>query len=155
MTQYRPSGAIGVLLTPFNEKGSVCWSELEKEITFLLGTGIDGLFPCATTGEFIHLSPEENLRILETTGRLARGKKQLLAGACSSNMDTSALYMKKAAELGYDAAVLCAPYYITMSQTDLLEYFRRLARKAILPVVLYNIPMFTGEIGMEIFKELL
>jgi len=155
MSNYRPKGAFGVLLTPFDEGGKVNYDVFEKEVEFLASSDIDGLFPSATTGEFVHLSPEENIEILKRTAMIAKNRKQMAAGACSSNFDTTISYMKAAAEAGYDAAVICVPYYITLPQEDVYEYFKRLARENIIDIILYNIPMFTGEISINVFKRLL
>lgn len=155
MANYKPTGAFGVLLTPFNEDGKTNFEIFDKEVDFLANSEIDGLFPCATTGEFVHLSPEENIQILRRTARIAGNKKQLAAGACSSNFDTTLSYMKVAAECGYDAAVICVPYYITMNQADVYEYFKKLARENVIKIILYNIPMFTGEISIDVYTKLL
>ena len=155
MSKYRPTGAFGVLLTPFGTDGKVNFDVFDKEIEFLCQSDIDGLFPAATTGEFIHLSPEENIEILKRTAKVANRRKQMAAGACSSNFDTTVSYMKAAADAGYDAAVICVPYYITMPQEDVYEYFRRLARENIIDIILYNIPMFTGEISIKSYTKLL
>lgn len=155
MADYRPTGAFGVLFTPFNESGKVNYEVFEQEVEFLSNSDIDGLFPSATTGEFVHLSPEENMEILRKTAQIAKGRKQMAAGACSSNIDITLSYLKVAAECGYDAAVICVPYYITMPQEDVYEYFKRLARANIMKIILYNIPMFTGEISINTFSKLL
>lgn len=155
MNSYRPTGAFGVLLTPFGKDGKVNFEVFDREVEFLSQSGIDGLFPSATTGEFVHLSPEENIEILKRTAKIAKGRKQMAAGACSSNFDTAVSYMKAAADSGYDCAVICVPYYITMPQEDVYEYFKRLARENIIDIVLYNIPMFTGEISINNYTKLL
>ena len=155
MSNYRPKGAFGVLLTPFGADGKVNFEVFDREVEFLSQSDIDGLFPSATTGEFVHLSPEENIEILKRTAKVANGRKQMAAGACSSNYDTAVSYMKAAAESGYDAAVICVPYYITMPQEDVYEYFKRLARTNIIDIILYNIPMFTGEISIPTYTKLL
>ena len=155
MADYKPTGAFGVLLTPFNETGKVNFEVFDREVEFLANSDIDGLFPSATTGEFVHLSPQENMEILRRTAKIVKGRKQMAAGACSSNIDITLSYLKVAAECGYDAAVICVPYYITMPQEDVYEYFRRLARADIMKIILYNIPMFTGEISINTFTKLL
>ena len=155
MKDYKPQGAFGVLLTPFKEDGRINFDILEREVDFLSQSEIDGLFPCATTGEFVHLSPDENIEILRRSANVAKNRKQMAAGACSSNFDTTLSYMKVAAECGYDAAIICVPYYITMNQADVYEYFKKLARENVIKIILYNIPMFTGEISIDVFQKLL
>ena len=148
-------GAFGVLLTPFTEDGKVDYNAYEKELDFVSKSDITGFFVCGTTGEFISLSPEQNVEMLEFAARFLKGKKKLLAGASDPNPATTIKYMKVAANLGYDATMICPPYYFTMKQEDVVRYYRYLAKQNICDIVLYKIPMFTNTIEVPSFEELL
>ena len=148
-------GAYGVLLTPFDENGKVDYAAYEKELDFLLKTDIGGFFVCGTTGEFISLSPEENKEMLRFAMHFFKGKKKLLAGASSPNYHTTVDYMKYAANLGYETAVICPPYYFTMGAEDVYRYYARLAEEDICDILLYRIPMFTNTIEIPVFERLL
>ncbi len=153
---FRPSGPYGVLLTPFLEKGRIDEEGLEKELDFMLASDIAGIFPCATTGEFISLSPEDNLWVMEKAAAMAKGRKRLVAGVCAASVPGVVRYAKRAYELGYDAIVLCPPYYITMPQSEILEFYLQVAKEtAYIPMVLYHIPMFTSELSLDVFQRLL
>ncbi len=148
-------GAFGVLLTPFTEDGKVDYNAYEKELDFVSKSDITGFFVCGTTGEFISLSPEQNVEMLEFAARFLKGKKKLLAGASDPNPATTIKYMKVAANFGYDATMICPPYYFTMKQEDVVRYYRYLAKQNICDIVLYKIPMFTNTIEVPSFEELL
>lgn len=148
-------GAYGVLLTPFDEKGKVDYAAYEKELDFLSQTDIGGFFVCGTTGEFISLSPDENKEMLKFAMDFFKGKKRLLAGASSPNYHTTVDYMKYAASLGYETAVICPPYYFTMGAEDVCRYYERLADEDICDILLYRIPMFTNTIEIPVFERLL
>ncbi len=148
-------GAFGVLLTPFTEDGKVDYNAYEKELDFVSKSDITGFFVCGTTGEFISLSPEQNVEMLEFAARFLKGKKKLLAGASDPNPATTIKYMKVAANLGYDATMICPPYYFTMKQEDVVRYYKYLAKQNICDIVLYKIPMFTNTIEVPSFEELL
>ncbi len=148
-------GAFGVVLTPFTPRGTVDYDALERELDFLLRSEIPGFFVCGTTGEFVHLSPEENAAVLQFCAKRLGGKKTLLAGACASDVNTSAFYMRCAQEAGYRAAVVCPPYYFTRSQEDIVRFYRALCKLEICDLVLYNIPFFTAPIARESFLTLL
>jgi len=148
-------GAFGVLLTPFTEDGKVDYNAYEKELDFVLKSDITGFFACGTTGEFVNLSTEENLEMLEFTAKRLRGKKKLLAGASNSNPAVTLRYMKAAEKLGYDAAMICPPYYFTMSQDDVVRYYKYLAKQNICDIVLYKIPFFTNNIELSSFDKLI
>ncbi len=148
-------GAYGVLLTPFTRDGRVDYAAYEKELDFIAKSDITGVFACGTTGEFVSLSTRENLELMTFTANFLKGKKRLLAGASSPNPHTSIEYMKAAYNLGYDAAMICPPYYFTMGQKDIVRYYKHLACQDILDIVLYKIPMFTSGIELDSFRALL
>lgn len=148
-------GAYGVLLTPFTEDGKVDYNAFEKELDFVGKSDITGFFVCGTTGEFISLSPEQNMEMLAFAAKQLKGKKKLLAGASDPNPATTIRYMKCAADLGYDATMICPPYYFTMQQEDVVRYYKHLAKQNICDIVLYKIPMFTNTIEVSSFQQLL
>ena len=148
-------GAFGVLLTPFTADGKVDYDAYEKELDFVLKSDITGFFVCGTTGEFISLSSEENTEMLTFAARHLGGKKKLLAGASRPNVATTTEYMKTAADLGYDACMICPPYYFTMGQNDVERYYKHLSNLDICDIVLYKIPMFTNNIELPCFEKLL
>ena len=148
-------GAYGVLLCPFTMDGKVNYSAYEKELDFVAKSDITGVFACGTTGEFISLSPRENIEMLTFTANFLKGKKKLLAGASNSNPYTTIEYMKAAYNLGYDACMICPPYYFTMKQDDVVRYYKHLCRQDIMDIVLYKIPMFTNGIELSAFQELI
>lgn len=148
-------GAFGVLLTPFTKDGKVDYDAYEQELDFVSKSDITGFFVCGTTGEFVSLSPEENLEMLKFAAKKLAGKKRLLAGASDPNPATTIRYMKAAEELGYDAAMVCPPYYFTMGQEDIVRYYKYLSEQNICDIVLYKIPMFTNNIEMTSFEKLI
>lgn len=67
-------------LIPFKEDGSVNEHELRRMINWLIGEGINGLYPNGSTGEFIRLSFEERLEVIrivadETNGRVPQAQE--------------------------------------------------------------------------------
>ena len=148
-------GAYGVLLTPFTADGRVDYNAYEKELDFVSKSDITGFFVCGTTGEFVSLSPEENIEMLEFAAKFLKGKKKLLAGASDANPETTIKYMKVAEKLGYDATMICPPYYFTMQQADVVRYYKHLAKQNICDIVLYKIPMFTNTIEISSFEQLM
>ncbi len=148
-------GAFGVLMTPFTQDGKVDYNAFEKELDFVSKSDITGFFACGTTGEFISLSPEENIEMMAFAAKMLKGKKKLLAGASDPNPATTIRYMKAAADLGYDAAMICPPYYFTMSQDDVVRYYKYMAKQNICDIILYKIPMFTNTIELASFEKLL
>jgi len=51
---------------------------------------------------------------------------------------------KKMEEIGADALSVITPYFIPPTQEELISHFRAIAESVNIPIILYNIPKFTG-----------
>lgn len=140
------------IVTPFDaESLSVDEVALESLLDHLLAGGIDGLFPCGTTGEFASLSPEERLRVTELTVEHADGEVPVVAGAAATSVAETQSAIEDAARVGADAAVVVPPYFHAANDPVGNErFFEAIADASPLPLLLYNIPVCTGnEIAPE------
>ena len=155
ISDFTPRGPYAALLTPYNQDGTIYEQGLRRQVEFLASSGIAGIFPCGTSGEFIHLSLEENCRIMNIVVEQVKGRMTVLPGTCSSNIDTTLKLIRHAEKLGCPAVVICPPYYITLEQKDVLKYFQTIALSSNTKIILYNIPMFTNEISIQTLEELM
>ena len=140
------------IVTPFDaETGTVDEAALEALLDHLLDGGIDGLFPCGTTGEFASLSPAERRRVTELTVERADGDVPVVAGAAATSVAETRSAIEDAARAGADAAVIVPPYFHTANDPDgNRHFFEAVADESPLPLLLYNIPVCTGaEIALE------
>lgn len=152
----RIKGPFATMVTPFKEGNIVDEEALTKEVDALCNTGITGVFPLATTGEFPFFSIEEKRRCLEITARVNNGRKAMIAGACGVNYSESMEIIKIAAELGYDACIACSPYYYTQSADELVKYYTALCANPYgMKILMYNIPAFTSEVPMSVVAEMI
>jgi 4-hydroxy-2-oxoglutarate aldolase len=99
-----------------------------------------------SNGEAVYLTEKEKLRTLETARQAISGGKLLIAGTgCESTAATIAL-TRQAAQVGADAALVLTPHYFggMMTTAALVHYFHAVAEASPIPVILYNVPKFTG-----------
>ena len=137
-------GLYVALVTPFSADGSLNEEKLRELVRFHIDAGTDGLVPCATTSENPTYTWEEHFRIIEIVVEEAAGKLQVVAG-CGTNSTTKSIEnIKKAKELGADAAMVVTPYYNKPTQEGLYAHFMKLADDGQLPLMLYNVPGRTG-----------
>jgi len=137
-------GLYVALVTPFAEDGSLNEEKLRELVRFHIDAGTDGLVPCATTSENPTYTWEEHFRIIEVVVKEAAGKLKVVAG-CGTNSTTKSIEnIKKAKELGADAAMVVTPYYNKPTQEGLYAHFMKLADDGQLPLMLYNVPGRTG-----------
>jgi len=139
------SGVFAALTTPYGDDGSVSLRDLKHNVQQYNQTDLAGYVAVGSTGESVLLSRAEMDGILVTVKEAAKGKK-LLAGTGAESTAETIERTKRAAELGYDAALVKTPYYYkTAYKPDVLvAHYRRVADESPIPVMLYSIPQFTG-----------
>ena len=139
-------GIIPPILTPMNDDANqtVNHAELRNQVERLLAGGVDGLFPFGTNGEGYILSLKEKEEVLETVIDQVKGRVPVYAGTgCISTADT--IYMsKRAEEMGADVLSIITPSFALASQKELYDHYVAVAKSVNIPIVLYNIPMRTG-----------
>jgi 4-hydroxy-2-oxoglutarate aldolase len=76
----------------------------------------------------------------------ASADKQLLAGTGAESTAETIERTKRAAELGYRAALVKTPYYYkpVYKPEVFVTHYRRVADASPIPIVLYSVPQFTG-----------
>ncbi|MBM3471598.1 MAG: 4-hydroxy-tetrahydrodipicolinate synthase [Armatimonadetes bacterium] len=132
-------------VTPFDSSGAVDFAALDRLLAWLLDRGMcDSLFIGGTTGEFHALSLEERVAIFERVRTFAGASVPLIAGTGAATTRDAVFLTREAERLGYDAAAVILPYYSRPTQDEIYQHFVAVARATALPVILYNIPLFTG-----------
>jgi N-acetylneuraminate lyase/4-hydroxy-tetrahydrodipicolinate synthase len=151
---FKPEGIYVAMLTPFAEDGSINESVLREIIEFQIEAGVDGLFPISSVGEFIHMTREEKIRMMEIVVDQAKGRVRVTPGVGSSYPDESILLANKAKVLGCDGVVVAPPYFYVQSQENIEKYFEAIADAVDMPIMLYNIPLFTQPLSYDVVKRL-
>jgi 4-hydroxy-2-oxoglutarate aldolase len=92
------------------------------------------------------LSREERDGILATTKEAAAPEKKLIAGTGAESTAETIAKTKRAAELGYHAALVKTPHYYRPAYKPevLITHYRKVADNSPIPVLLYSVPQFTG-----------
>ncbi len=132
-------GTLTALITPFRN-GSVDFEALEQLVEWQITSGIDGLVPCASTGEFAVLSEAEQKEILKTCVRVSRGRVPVVAGASDINPNKVVQLAQQAIECGVDAVMTVVPYYIKPTQDQIHNFYSFIDNILQFPLLLYNNP---------------
>lgn len=141
-----PEGLLVPITTPFDrETGDVAPVALRENARALLAAGAAGLVVAGTTGEAALLSEREFEQIVGWMREVVPEDRWLIAGAGRESTRAASAACRVAAEAGADAVLVRAPSYFTpaLSETDLINHFRRIADSSPIPVLLYNIPKYT------------
>jgi dihydrodipicolinate synthase/N-acetylneuraminate lyase len=150
-------GIFPPITTPFYPDGKVYFRKLEANVERYSKTPVAGIVVLGSTGEAILLSDEERRDVLKAAGEAAAPNKVLIAGTGIESASETLKLTEYAAELGYDVAMVRTPHYYKkqMSPANLLAFYRTVADRSPLPVMIYNVPPFTGyDIPAELVIEL-
>ena len=150
-------GIFPPITTPFYADGNVYFKKLESNVERYSRTPCAGIVVLGSTGEAILLSDQERRDVLKSAREAAAPNKVLIAGTgIESAIDTLRL-TEYAAELGYDIAMVRTPHYYKkqMQAANILAFYRTVADRSPLPVIIYNFPQATGyDIPAELVIEL-
>lgn len=137
------AGVIPPMVTPVaGRTGDVDRDVARSFSKFLVDGGVHGLFPCGSIGEFSSLTRDQRSAMVEAVVESASGVP-VLAGCGGTCLGDVCDLVADAADAGADAAVVVTPYYLQTNQDGLLEFYRTVADRSPLDVVLYNIPQLT------------
>ena len=136
-------GAFTALITPMKENGDVDYDAFRALVNFQLEQGIDGLLPLGTTGETPTLDEAEEEKLIRITLDEVKGKVPVIVGAGSNSTRHMVMYVKRAKDMGADAALVVTPYYNKPNDDGLIKHFKAAAEIGI-PIVVYNIASRTG-----------
>jgi 4-hydroxy-2-oxoglutarate aldolase len=139
------SGVLAALTTPYAQDGSVSLPDLRHNLHLYNQTDLSGYVALGSTGESVLLNRAEMDAILITVKESAKGKK-LLAGCGAESTAETIERTKRAAEFGFDCALVKTPYYYKAAYKPdvLITHYRRVADESPIPVMLYSIPQNTG-----------
>lgn len=138
-------GIISPIVTPMNEDESIDLEELRRQVDRQIEAGIHGIFPFGTNGEGYILNGDEKKLVLETVIDQVAGRVPVYAGTgCISTKETIE-QCKMAEAAGADILSVITPSFAKASQYELIVHYTRVAEAVPnMPIVLYNIPMRTG-----------
>ena len=135
---FLPEGIVIPVITPVDENGRFNEPVYRQLIDFWADSGIDGVFPFGTTGEFYAFSDEDYRHILEVTKDAVRGRMAIYAGANHITTAGAIRIAKIAEEIGVDALSVLTPMFISQTQEELKHYYRSIAEATSLPIIIYN-----------------
>lgn len=150
-------GIFPPITTPFYPEGNVYHRKLEHNVDHYSKTPVAGLVVLGSTGEAILLSDLEQRDVLQTAREAAAPNKVLVAGTGHESADGTLQLTEYAAKLGYDIAMVRTPHYYKkqMQPANIVAFYRFVADRSPLPVIIYNFPQATGyDIPAEVVIEL-
>jgi len=138
-------GIFPPITTPFYPDGRVYLKKLEHNVERYSKTPVAGIAVLGSTGEAVMLSDEEHREVLKTAREACAPHKVLIAGTGAESARETLALTEYAAELGYDAALVRTPHFYRpqMQPANLLAFYRTVADRSPIPILIYSVPVFT------------
>ena len=139
------TGVFPPLTTPFEgDKFSVAM--LQDNIARYEQHNLAGYLLLGSTGEAAYLEKEEKLEVLRAARDVIPPDKVLIAGVGLETTSATISLAKAAADKGADLLLVLTPFYFRSRMTSeaLLRHFNSVADASPVPILVYNVPKFTG-----------
>ncbi len=145
-TRISLRGVFTPIVTSFDEAGAVAHDKMAENLDRWNRTGLKGYVVLGSNGEWVYLDERERLDVLKTARQAIGGDKLLIAGAAAESTRHTIALTEAAATVGADAAIIVNPSYYKGQMTPpvLAEYYRAVADRSPIPVIVYNLPPATG-----------
>ena len=143
--------------TPFYPDERVYFRKLEANMARYSRSLLSGMVVLGSTGEAAMLDDAESRAVLRIAAESTSPEKVLIAGVGRESVKATVELAETAAEFQYDAVLVLTPTYFLpmMPLAAILNYFRTVADRSPLPVLLYNIPQLVPyEISVDLVSEL-
>ncbi|MBU3005272.1 dihydrodipicolinate synthase family protein [Paraglaciecola arctica] len=143
------SGTFPVIPTPFSAEGDIDLKSFKSAINYILECGVDGVVFPGLASEYSYLTREERLETTKLVGELTQGKVPFVVGASASTPEQVIEYSVHGAQAGAVCAMVMAPNKFAGDEQAMVNFYKELAQKANIPVMLQNAPAPMGA-GMAI-----
>jgi dihydrodipicolinate synthase/N-acetylneuraminate lyase len=150
-------GIFPAITTPFDGSGAVYYKKIEHNVDRYSRTPIAGMVVLGSTGEAVMLSDDERREVLRISAEVASPEKVLIAGTGAESVIETLRFTEYAAKLNYDVALVRTPHFYRpqMKPEALLAFYRTVADRSPLPVLLYTVPPFTAyDLPLEVIVAL-
>lgn len=138
------AGLIVAMVTPFKQDETLDVAAIAPLVNKLIEQGANGLFVSGTAGESWAMTAQEKALLFEESVKAVNGRIPVIAGTGAPTTREALILTECAQKAGCDAVSVVTPYYIKPTQEELYAHFMRIADSAAIPVMVYNIPGFTG-----------
>jgi 4-hydroxy-tetrahydrodipicolinate synthase len=154
MSQTPPlTGVWPVFQTPYDDDESIDYATLEREITWLIERGSDGVV-LAMVSEVLRLSTDERKQLAAAACKMSGGRAIISVGAESTRLAED--FARHAEQSGAAAVMAVPPVSIGVGEDELLVYFSRILRAIRIPVVVQDASGYVGRpMPLSLYARLL
>jgi 2-dehydro-3-deoxy-D-pentonate aldolase len=143
-------GIIPPVATPMQSNEDLDLPRLRWFLDHLIGEGVHGIFVLGTNSEFYALDEREKQEVIATAVSQVRGRVPVFAGTGAETTREAVRLTRMAEREGVQGVSVITPYFISPTQQEIFDHYRRIAQHTSLPVVLYNNPGTCGGVKIDV-----
>ncbi len=143
-------GIIPPVATPMQANEDLDLPRLRWFLDRLIHEGVHGVFVLGTNSEFYALDEHEKQQVIATSVEHVRKRVPVFAGTGAESTREAVRLTKMAEREGAQGVSIITPYFISPTQQEIFDHYRRIAESTSLPVILYNNPSTCGGIKIDI-----
>ena len=140
------AGLFTPIVTPFRPDDTLDTGALRRNVDRWMRTPLTGLVALGSNGEAAQLDDAEADAVIEAVRDAMPRGRPLIAGTGRESTGATIAATRRASAAGVDAVMVRTPSFFKPQMTTelLVGHFRRVADASPVPVLLYNVTMFTG-----------
>jgi 4-hydroxy-tetrahydrodipicolinate synthase len=135
-------GVFPYLVSPVDASGRIRGEVLGRLCDDLITSGVHGLTPLGSTGEFAYLNNAQRAAVVQATIEAAKGRVPVVAGVASTSTLDVVAQARAYQKLGADGILAILEAYFPLADAQVESYFRAIADAVDIPVVIYTNPQF-------------
>src|SRR5260370_18455469 len=143
-------GKVPPVATAMRDNEDLDLPRLRWFLDHLIESGVHGVFALGTNSEFYALDEREKQEVIATAVAHVNHRVPVFAGTGAESTREAVRLTKMAEREGADGVSVITPYFISPSQQEIFDHYRRVAESTSLPVILYNNPSTGGGLKIDV-----
>ena len=142
------------LMTPFSPDDELDEQGLRRNIRHVRSLGTSGAGCTWGMGEFWSLTREERTRVYDIVSDEAGGEWPIAAHVTHTSVQEMLGLARHAEAAAFDLLIVAAPYFVTRTEKQVVDFVGLLAGKTSLAIMFYNSPQFGIVMSPEGLKQI-
>ena len=148
-------GIFPYLVSPVGRDGKVLTPVLGRLISDLIASGVHGLTPLGSTGEFAYLNSEQRRAVAAAAIEAAAGRVPVVPGVASTATRDAVQQAQDYQRMGASGVLATLESYFPLSGSQIESYFREIADAVDVPVLIYTNPQFQrSDLSLDVIERL-
>jgi dihydrodipicolinate synthase/N-acetylneuraminate lyase len=149
------TGIYPALLTPFNKNEEIDFDLFAKNLRAQVDAGVDGIVLGGSLGEASTLLNSEKNELVVYSRQLLGSKLPVIVNIAEQSTRAALQAASEAEKNNADGLMLLPPMRYAADARETLEYFKAVATKSALPIMIYNNPVdYKILVTLDMFEEL-